>query len=207
MVTAFRFQQTSLILYSAELPKSQLPFAGRGCATPAGEGQRPHGCWHSKVPCVQRRLRTRGCSREQGHHSSLFYTSLCSYLLVYNERGQSTFVIGCWGETMAVLTLPPPRRAESPSQGEFASRLLLAQLRHPGDSFWSGDGSERRTPEPPPLHQTGNQRNLRLGSSRGRRGGPGRQRGTQGRERRSCCHGPGAPVLLLCSPSGVASSL
>lgn len=72
----------------------------------AGEGL----CWHKNVPCVQRRLRTRGCSLELGHHSSLFYTSLCSYLFFYNDRGKNTFVISRWGETIALLTLSPPRR-------------------------------------------------------------------------------------------------
>lgn len=57
---------------------------------------------------------------EQGHHSSLFHTSLWSYFFRYNERGKNTFVISRWGETIAVLT-PPPAGAESPSQGEFAS--------------------------------------------------------------------------------------
>lgn len=59
-------------------------------------------------------------------------------------------------------------------------------------------------PPPPPPKREPN-RNLRLGSSRGRRGGPGRQprvrraaaEPAQGGERSSRCPGPGHRFLLL----------
>lgn len=66
---------------------------------------------------------------------------------------------------------------------------------------------------PPPTPNREANRNLWLGSSRGRRGGPGRQRGArraaepaQGGERSSSCRGPGHADFAA-APRGLASSL
>lgn len=157
------------------------------------------------MPSLQRSLGSPGCS--PASLASLITVShiFSSSLFLYNERGKNAFVISWWGETMALLTLAPPAGAESPSQGRLASRLS------PG-SFTTVTHSATRTAAkggcynllPTPTREPNG--NLWLGSSRGRRGGPGRQRGLGGRS--SCCHGPGhADFCCSAAPRGLASSL